>query len=201
VTRIASRKTWVVASGAIVVALAGCTTFQPTPRGYAGPTSQIVDSVQEGSGKCAAFFFLQAYDGHSIENALSETERRNYGRGFAMDVEDVSRTVPSKAATFHINGQTHCAAPVVALASTVYSIEGDVTFEPRSGARYIVKGELVSDHSAVWIEDEASGKQCGNKLRVLGSTALNRGTSFLLGPAVAKAAQGQKVEEIPPPPL
>jgi hypothetical protein len=197
--RIPARWTgWGVGSGVLMVVLAGCATYQPVPREYSGPTAKVDDSVNDGGGKCAAFFFVEAYDGHPIANALEVTERRNYGRGFAMDVEDVSRAVPAKAATFHIEGVTHCAAPVIELASTLYSIEGDVMFEPQSGARYIVKGELLPDHSAVWIEDGATGKQCGNKLKVQGSTALNRGTSFLLGPAVAKAAKGQKVEEIPP---
>jgi len=39
--------------------------------------------------------------------------------------------------------------------------------------------------------------QKGYKLRVTGSTALNRGTLLLFGPAVAKPSK-QKVEEIPP---
>jgi len=50
------------------------------------------------------------------------------------------------------------------------------------------KGELREDHSAVWVEELSTHKQRGNKLLVKGSTALNRGTLLLLGPAAAKSS-------------
>jgi hypothetical protein len=183
---------------ALCLLISGCATYEPAPKGYVGATAKLADSVTSDGGRCASFFILDAYDGHDVQNALIATQRRNNGRGLAMTIEAYSRLVPAQEATFRIVGRTHCAAPVIELGNTVYVIEGDVKFRPQGGGQYVVKGELLDDHSAVWVEELSTGKQCGNKLRVVGSTALNRATLLLLGPAAAKPSN-QKVEEIPPP--
>jgi len=177
--------------------IGGCATYEPAPKGYVGATAKLADSVTSDGERCASFFVLEAYDGHDVQNALIATQRRNSGRGMAMTVEGYSRQVPTEEATFHIMGRTHCAAPIIEVGNTVYLIEGDVKFAPQGEGQYAVKGELREDYSAVWVEDTLTGKQRGNKLLVKGSTALNRATLLLLGPAVAKSSK-QKVEEIPP---
>ena len=177
--------------------ISGCATYEPAQKDYAGATAKLADSVTSDGGRCASFFFLDSYDGHDVQNALIATQRRNSGRGLAMTIEGYSRQVPALEATFHITGRTHCAAPIIEVGNTVYSIEGDVKFTPQGDGQYVIKGELLEDHSAVWVEELSTGKQCGNKLRVAGSTALNRSTLLLFGPAVAKPSN-QKVEEIPP---
>jgi hypothetical protein len=176
----------------------GCATYEPVQKGNAEATAKLADSEVGDGDRCASFFFLDAYDGHDVQNALTVTERRNNGRGTAMTIEDYSRPVPAREATFHIKGRTHCAAPIIEIGNTVYMIEGDVKFAPQADGRYVIKGELREDYSAVWVEDASSGKQRGNKLLVKGSTALNRGTLLLLGEGVAKSSK-QKVEKIPPP--
>jgi hypothetical protein len=178
--------------------VSGCATYEPAQKGYTGMTAKLADSVVSDGGSCATFFFLDAYDGHDVQNALTVTMRRNYGQGMAMTVEDYSRSVPAQGANFHIVGRTHCAAPIIEIGNTVYLIEGDVRFAPQGDGQYVIKGELRGDHSAVWIEDFSTGKQQGNKLRVEGSTALNHGTLLLFGAAAAKSSK-QSVQEIPPP--
>jgi hypothetical protein len=177
--------------------ISGCATYEPAQKGYVGATAQLADSVTSDGERCASFFFLEAYEGHDVQNALIATQRRNSGRGMAMTIEGYSRQVPAQEATFHITGRTHCAAPIIEVGNTVYLIEGDVKFAPQGDGQYVVKGELREDYSAVWVEDLSTGKQRGNKLLVKGSTALNRGTLLLFGPAVAKSSK-QKAEEIPP---
>jgi hypothetical protein len=177
--------------------VSGCATYEPVQKGSVGATAKLADSVTSDGERCASFFFLEAYDGHEVQNALIATQRRNSGRGMGMTTEGYSRQVPAEEATFHVMGRTRCAAPIIELSNTVYMIEGDVKFTPRGDGQYAVKGELHEDHSSVWVEDLLTGKQCGNKLVVQGSTALNRGTLLLFGPAVAKSSK-QKVEEIPP---
>ena len=56
-----------------------------------------------------------------------------------------------------------------------------------TNAIYIIKGELGPDFSAVWIEDEKTGAQVGNKLRIKG--AAKAGFFGVKG----------TVEQIPPP--
>lgn len=177
--------------------IGGCATYEPVKKGYAGTTAKLADSVVSDGERCASFFFLDAYDGHDVQNALTVTERRSYGRGMAMSIEDYSRQVPAQEASFHLKGRTHCAAPIVEVGNTVYMIEGDVKFAPQGDAQYTIRGELREDHSSIWVEDRSTGKQLGNKLLVKGSTALNRGTLLLLGEGAAKSSN-QKVEEVPP---
>lgn len=75
--------------------------------------------------------------------------------------------------------------------------DGDISFAPQIDGHYIVRGELKPDHSALWIEDEATKQQQGDKLLVRGSTAMNSGTLMLLGPVAAKSSK--PVERVPPP--
>ena len=49
---------------------------------------------------------------------------------------------------------------------TLYLVHGNVVFAPRPDATYLIKGELTADHGAVWIEDQSSGAQMGNKLLI-----------------------------------
>jgi len=179
--------------------ISGCaTTYEPVQKDYAGSTAKLTDSVASDGERCVSFFFLDSYDGHDVQNALTATQRRNYGQGMAMTVEGYSRRVPAQEATFHLKGRTHCAAPIIELGHTVYMIEGDVKFAPQGDGQYTIKGELSEDHSAIWVVDLSTGKQRGNKLLVKGSTALNRGALLLLGEGAAKSSSKQNVQEISP---
>jgi hypothetical protein len=182
----------------LCVMVSGCATYEPVQKGYAGATAKLNDSVVSDGGRCAAFFFLEAYESHEVQNTLTSTQQRNNGRGFAMTIEDYSRLIPAQEATFHLKGRTHCAAPIIELANTVYLIEGDVKFAPQGDGQYTIRGELGEDHSAVWVEELSTGRQRGNKLLVKGSTALSRGALLLLGESAAKSSN-QKVEQVPPP--
>jgi hypothetical protein len=182
---------------ALCVLITACATYEPVQKSYVGATAKLADSVTSDGGRCAAFFFLSTYDGHDVQNSLVATQGRNHGRGLAMTIQEYSRPIPAQEAALHLVGRTHCAAPIIKLVHTIYLIEGDVKFAPQADGRYVVKGDLRDDYSAVWIEDLSTGKQFGNKLFVKGSTALNRGTLLLFGPAVAKSSR-QRVEEIPP---
>lgn len=179
------------------VLISGCATYEPVQTGYSGATARVSDSSASDGGRCASFFFLDSYDGHNVQNALASTEDRNRGRGLAMAIKDYSRVVPAQEAVFHLKGLTHCAAPILEATNTIYSIEGDVKFAPEGNGQYAIKGELGEDHSAVWLEDSTTGKQCGNKLLIKGPATLNRGMLILFGEAAAKSSK-QKVEEIPP---
>jgi hypothetical protein len=174
----------------LAVALSACaTTAKLVPDGYTGPTATIKDSTRVSRGdSCGDFFFLNEYAGKSADNALQASARDNAGSGMTFSVvHDFSRPVPASSANFFIVGRTHCAAPIQELTGTVRLVGGNVDFTPQDGKVYVIKGELTSDHSAVWLEDEKTGVQVGNKL-------------LINGPAKAGffGVTG-KVLEIPPP--
>ena len=84
----------------------------------------------------------------------------------------IERNVPARKATFTLVGRTEYAAPILALTNTVYQIAGKVTFGPETYRSYIVRGELGKNYSAVWLEDEVTGKAVGEKIEVNGPSKL-----------------------------
>ena len=97
-----------------------------------------------------------------------ETTAKLVPDGYAGSTATVSRQIPTDNAAFFIVGRTHCAAPIQEMTGTVRLVGGNVEFTPEESAVYVSKGELAPDHSAVWIEDEKSGAQVGNKLLLNG---------------------------------
>jgi hypothetical protein len=151
--------------------LAGCVAFSPSvPEGYTGPQARLEDSAKVYSGSKADFFVLSEIDGKSVRNSLHETVRRNHGRGFVMTpyfiTHDVVAGQPLKVT---VMGRTVYAAPILALTNDVYEIKGVVEFIPQDDGRYLVRGELSPNYSAVWIEDRATNAVVGTKVEIQGS--------------------------------
>ncbi len=157
----------------LLMSLGGCASFAPSvPEGYTGPVAILKDSVKPQSSSKADFFYASAINGQRIEDSRLKTQRMNQGRGFSMSPAVIERNIPAQAATFTLVGRTEYAAPILALTSTVYQVTGQVTFTPETYRNYVVRGELGETYSAVWIEDEASGKVIGEKIEVKGSAKL-----------------------------
>lgn len=156
------------------VALAGCATFAPPiPEGYKGPVALIKDSVKPISEKKADFFYVSEIDGKPIEDSRTKTLNDvSRGRGFMMAPSVIERNIPPREATFTLVGRTEYAAPILALTHTVYQVTGKVTFSPEKDRSYVVRGELGENYSAVWLEDEVTGKTIGRKIEVNGSSKL-----------------------------
>jgi hypothetical protein len=166
------------------VALGGCaTTSAPVGKGYTGPTATLSDSIQLSSGaSCGSFFFLREYDGKQVDNALQASARANAGNGLAMvRTQAFSRPIPAREAAFHISAQTHCAAPIQELVGTMYIVHGSVRFTTQADDVYVITGELGPEHGAVWIRNEKTGAQVGNKLLVEGSPKASKWNGEMTG--------------------
>lgn len=163
----------ILLGGFLSVALSGCATFSPSvPEGYKGPVAIIKDSVKPHSEKKADFFYVSEIDGKRIEDSRIKTLNVNRGRGFNMTPSVIERNVPAQQATFTLVGRTEYAAPILALTNTVYQVTGKVTFSPETYRSYVVRGELAENYSAVWLEDEVTGKAIGQKIEVNGPSKL-----------------------------
>jgi hypothetical protein len=174
--------------GLVAMGLVACETVQPSiPSGYTGPTAVIKDSFQSVSPTQVSVFYLEGIDGRSVDNALKQTLERNRGRGSFMTPQGAERPVPARDAAFHVVGVTHYAAPILELANTIYIVEGVVHLSPLDGGAYVVKGELGADHCAVWIEDEKTGAQVGNKLLAKGPSEI---AAFKKRPPVVEVPPG-----------
>ncbi|MES2632276.1 MAG: hypothetical protein V4669_04850 [Pseudomonadota bacterium] len=161
------------AAAVLSVSLTGCATFAPSvPEGYSGPVAIIKDSVKTLSQSKADFFYISEIDGKRMEDSRVRTLRMNQGRGFNMSPSAIERNVPAQKATFTLVGRTEYAAPILALTNTVYQVTGKITVSPETYRSYVVRGELGENYSAVWLEDETSGKVIGEKIEVNGPSKL-----------------------------
>ena len=162
-----------ITGAVLLVVLYGCATFAPAiPEGYSGPVAIIKDSVKPLSQSKADFFYISEIDGRRIEDSRLKTLRVNQGRGLNMTPSVIERNVPAQRATFTLVGRTEYAAPILALTNAVYQITGKVTFSPETYRSYVVRGELGENYSAVWLEDEVTGKTVGEKIEVTGPSKL-----------------------------
>lgn len=159
---------------ALSLAVSGCSTFAPSiPAGYAGPKAQLSDSVRTHSHSKADFFVAEQIDEARIVDSLVETRHQNHGRGMSMTPAVLERALMAdRQVKVHIKGRTHYAAPILAMTGTVFQVKGVVEFVPAANARYVVRGELGDDYSAVWIEDAATQSVVGQKIEAKGSAKL-----------------------------
>jgi hypothetical protein len=191
-------KTAIVA--ALTFTLGACATPTSTlPAGYMGPSATISDSSYIYNNHKADFFFVDAIDGTSVFNAKDKTVQANAGKGLSQVAQTMSRPIETKPTVFHITGQTHYAAPLLTMAGASYLVEGNVSFTPVEGERYVVKGSLGPQYQAIWVENEATGAQMGNKLMIKGASTMDKSSQLLLGDAVSTKLSKQTPEEIPPP--
>ena len=158
----------------IALALSGCATYSPSvPENYSGPRAQLDDSAKTHSSSKADFFVVEEIDGTKVDNSLNATLRFNQGKGASMSTTLIGRPlVAEKPMKVVIKGRTHFAAPILAMAGTVYQVKGVVEFTPKTDGKYIVRGEFGKMYSAVWIEDAATSQPVGNTVEINGSAEL-----------------------------
>lgn len=80
--------------------------------------------------------------------------------------------VPAKSGVYTIVGNSRYFPPIFQLTNSIYRISGDIAFTPEPNKIYVVKGEMNEQHSVIWIEENDTGIIVGNKIEVIGSTAV-----------------------------
>ena len=152
-----------IAAALFVLALAGCAT-NPIPEGYTGPLARVTDTVVRHDSKKSDFYYVSEVDGARIEESAWKTREANYGKGFFQQPYTVSREAPARAMEVTLRAHTQYAAPILELLNPVYEVSGKVTFVPKPGGEYVVKGVLGEGYAAVWIEDIATGDVVTEKI-------------------------------------
>ena len=153
---------------ALLLAVSGCAPLPAVPDGYPGPTARVSDSREYENGGKAAFFVLAAINGRPIETSLEASRRASYGKGFSLSAQYIERQVPAESMRVKLIGTHQTVAPIHEIFSRLgghfQSVEGVVDFKPASNGNYIVKGELNSSGSAVWIENRDTGERVTEKV-------------------------------------
>ena len=155
------------------VLLCGCSTGQEfNPDDFGGPIATIADSGVQKSRSEVDFFFVSQVGGKDVTTSIDRTAESNAGMGFSVRPVLAEHRVSAEPITLTIVGRTYYGAPVLSLANTVYEVKGKVKFTPLPNRVYQVAGTLTPDYSAVWIEEEASGRPVTRKIEIHGSAAL-----------------------------
>jgi hypothetical protein len=154
-----------------LVILTSCASLAPAlPEGYTGPTAVLKDSAKLYTASKADMFYALMINGDKVDNTLFATRAANAGRGRYMTVKKFERKVAAGVPLkLNLNARTHYAAPIMALTSTVYAVEGDVSFTPEAGKTYVVRGQLGETYSAVWVEEETTKEVVGQKIELNGA--------------------------------
>ena len=140
-----------------VIFVSACTTYNPIPEGYSGPVANIEDTFSDDTGSSAHYFILYKMDGKMVSNSFGATRSRYVGMGAIFDPVMIDREVLPEYAEFTIHGFKYFPTDAQAMFGDSMKIEKVVTFTPKAGEKYYIKGKLGKEKSEVWIED-ASGK-------------------------------------------
>ena len=139
------------------VLLVGCAA-KLVPDDFAGPTAVVKDSysnyVQGGLFKSdhAEFFVMTAVDGKGIPNAFGMTSSASQGLGMGMNVKSHERRVPIQPMKVNLLALVYYPAPISTLFNRTYETRRTVSFHPKAGETYVVRGKLGEAGSLVWIE-------------------------------------------------
>jgi len=147
----------ILTSLSLLLFVVGCATPEPAPV-FTGPTAFISDSVIPEDSMRGQVFYVDAIDGKRVDSAAQETRRSSAGKGLSLSLWSKLRQVEVRPMRLTLVGSHITGAPIHELASraagTFFSVEGNVTFTPVAGKKYVVKGELKKSGSSVWLADE-----------------------------------------------
>jgi len=132
----------------------GCGTVSNSiPEGYEGERAIITDTYKADGTAKVRMFYVDSIDSKRIYNAINATQAASYGS--KLRAAGAEREVLVKPLTIKIIGVVYSSAPIVAMfnAGSNYRVEGEIEFTPIANARYLVKGKLGKERSAVWLED------------------------------------------------
>jgi hypothetical protein len=141
------------------------TASQPLAKDFDFSKAVIKDSATVLGSDKADFFYVESIDDKLIKNSLMQTVQLNQGKGFSMEPYIIDREVPAnKPIKIKLVGRTHYGAPIQELLHKVYEVNGQISFTPEKGKKYIVMGEMNDDVCSVWLEEEESHQIVDKKI-------------------------------------
>lgn len=165
------RRQWIFLTLALLV---GCETAPVSaPQAPTGPRARLDETAKVLSTGKADFFVVTEVNGIAVKNSIGETFSRNYGRGMVMTPYFLNQDLPAgQPVKIGVMARTYFAAPALAFVNDAYQVKGVVEFTPQENGRYIMRGELGAQYSAVWIEDRSNDTVVGKKVEIHGSAKL-----------------------------
>ncbi|NJM38938.1 MAG: hypothetical protein HC845_14310 [Akkermansiaceae bacterium] len=147
--------------------LSSCVSYYEIPKNYSGPTATLKDSSIATHFAKAAVFKVAEIEGKTPKSSPMATP---YGGGMGVTLRESSRPVPAgKPITISLSAGDSYAADGAQLADKLMGRQnayasGNLTFTPKAGQSYRVKGTLAKEVSSVWLEEDGSGALVGKKI-------------------------------------
>ncbi|WP_367874165.1 hypothetical protein [Luteolibacter sp. Populi] len=161
-----SRSLKLAAAGLAFASLPSCVKYHNLPEGYSGPVATIRGTAAQGNVFKGQSFRVTKVDG--LEIAGRGAVATPTGGGPVLAVREPQVQVLPKPVTLTLTGSTIYAADGPALVDSMIGgarhVSGDLSFTPKAGGEYRVKGILEKGSESVWLEEEKSGKLVGNKI-------------------------------------
>ncbi len=154
-------------SAAAVLSLASCVSNYQLPKDYTGATAVIRSSHEEVGLVKAKGWYLSEVDGKMVHQGSPIATP--YGGGMAVTLKERETVIPARTTTLKLVGSTIYAADGAAMGDALIGgaryVSGTMTFTPKSGGSYRVKGVLEpKGQETVWLVDEKTGRIVGDKI-------------------------------------
>ncbi len=138
--------------------LAGCENHYRLPEGYTGPTAVIRSSSSRYNAVKGERFVVSEIDGKAVRQQPAQP----YGGGPVLALQDTEVTVPVQPLALTLSGGTVYGSDGIALVDMASGgsrqVSGKLSFTPRAGGRYQVRGTLEKGRESIWLADEKTGK-------------------------------------------
>lgn len=147
----------------LLISLGGCASFyEPIPQGYSGKTARVIDSYTNKAAVDAHYFYVTRIDKQRVETSWYLTRVAYIGKGTKFSPIMKEHRVTTQQQTFSVIGHIFYPTDAQDLFSDDLTIENNVTFTPKAGEEYTVRGKLSSQGSVIWIEDSTGLKVTGS---------------------------------------
>lgn len=147
----------------LLASLGGCVSFyEPIPQGYDGETATIIDSYARKTSVDAHYFYVTKIDKKSVETSWYLTRVAHIGKGTKFSPIIKEHLVTTQEQTFSIIGHIFYPTDAQGMFSDDLTVEKNITFSPKAGELYSVKGQLSPQGSLIWIEDSSGLKVAGS---------------------------------------
>lgn len=145
--------------------LPSCVDYYKLPNGYSGATAVIRNSSKPINAVKGEGYEVSHVNGKIVDASTVATPR---GGGVLLMTRDTELKVPAEPLTLTLRGATIYAADGVAMADAMIggsrNVSGPISFTPKAGGEYRVKGTLEKGNTAVWLVEEKTGKPIGQKI-------------------------------------
>ncbi|MGI2258636.1 hypothetical protein [Shewanella sp. GXUN23E] len=138
----------------LLTGLPGCKSTGPAiPVAAQTNQARLDDTFKPLSRHTANYFFVEKIDGEAVLNGADRAYSASTGQG-RLVLESMSRPLQAdRTYLITLKGKTQHSSSLIALASGINTVTGEVEFTPQSNGFYRVTGGLSEDKGTIWIED------------------------------------------------